>query len=658
MTQGPVLDPPREQEIREELQRLVLADLHGPLRGDDEEFSGENPIDRYPLGRLAPRGVVLEPDTHDGLAAADAGDTSEVDPEPSAPNVPSLNPSAVGFTAHIESWASELHLTAKWARYELGTSEREETLGRRLWRRVPQGGTIRVQLSEGLLAPLAPDPDQPDVVVRGRARRHHGNWLVSMFLENGQSQPNRARHAPSWIFQVQLSATGPDDRAVFLPRPERPNGGDPEDVAEQQRLAMAYRFHPEFASGSGAAVHAVIDRNNPLRATQIHLRTVPDYEVPATDVPNADTDPDLAELTDLELEMKRLAELAETSADSLAAALRPLVLGYRAWIKRKAADIDEPGEQLVNYAATARDNLTAATRAADRIEAGIDLLARDDIARRAFGFANRAMYLQRVHTQVAAKRRGDSQRGLDDTVAEVDSAGSQRWRPFQLAFVLLNLASLADPRHPERSEDSGQAIADLLWFPTGGGKTEAYLGLTAFTIAVRRLQPRYGDLDGAAGIAVVMRYTLRLLTIQQFERATTLICAAELLRRADSSTWGDLPFRIGMWVGARVTPNTTDKAEEWLKQRRRAHGPMARGQGSPHQLSSCPWCGSEIDSGRDIVVHKAYQRTLVLCPDVSCPFGTVLFADNRPDAEERRGLPVLVVDEEIYRHPPSLLIGT
>ncbi len=654
-----MLDVPREQEIRDELQRLVLADLHGPLGGDDEEFTGEeNPIDRYPLGRLAPRGVVLEPDTHDELAAADAGDPSEADPEPSAPNVPSLNLSAVGFTAHIDGRVSELHLTAKWARYERARSEREETLGRLLWRRVQQGGTVRVQLAEGLLLPLAPDPDQPDVVVRGRARRHNGNWLVSVFLENGQSQPNRSRHPPSWIFQVQLSATGPDDVAVFLPRPDRPNGGDSDDLAEQQRLAMAYRFHPEFASGSGAAVHAVIDGHNPLRAKQIHIRTVPDYEIPATDVPSADTDPDLAELADLELEMKRLAELAENSADELAAALRPLVLGYRAWITRKAADIDEPSEQLADHAAAARDNLTAATRAADRIEAGIDLLVRDDIARRAFGFANRAMYLQRVHTQVAAKRREDPQRGVVDTVADIDAAGRQRWRPFQLAFVLLNLAALADPRHPERSEDSKQAIADLLWFPTGGGKTEAYLGLTAFTIAVRRLQPRYGDLDAAAGIAVVMRYTLRLLTIQQFERATTLICAAELLRRADASTWGDLPFRIGMWVGARVTPNTTDKAEDWLKQRRRARGPVVRGQGSPHQLSSCPWCGSKIDAGRDIVVHKAYRRTLVLCPDVSCPFGTVLFADNGPDAEERRGLPVLVVDEEIYRHPPSLLIGT
>jgi hypothetical protein len=276
VTEQPVLDIPQEREIRDELARLLLADLHGPLGGDDEEFSGENPIDRYPLGRLAPRGVVLEPDTHDDLAAADAGDASEVDPEPSAPNVPSLNPSALGFTAHVEDQTFELRATAKWARYDFAPSEREETLGKRMWRRVQQGGTVRLRLTEGLLDPQAPVPDQPDAVVRGHARKHNGNWLVSLFRENRQSEPDRRRHAPSWIFQAQLSATGTDDRAVFLPRPERPNGGDHEDAAEQQRLAMAYRFHPEFAVGSGVAVHADVTQDNPLRANEIHTRTVPD----------------------------------------------------------------------------------------------------------------------------------------------------------------------------------------------------------------------------------------------------------------------------------------------------------------------------------------------------------------------------------------------
>jgi hypothetical protein len=95
-----------------------------------------------------------------------------------------------------------------------------------MWRRLRRGGTVRLRLAEGLLAPQAPGPEQPDVVVRGRCRRHNGNWLVSLFLENRQSEPSRRRHAPLWIFQVQMSATGGDDRPVFLPRPERRGGGD------------------------------------------------------------------------------------------------------------------------------------------------------------------------------------------------------------------------------------------------------------------------------------------------------------------------------------------------------------------------------------------------------------------------------------------------
>jgi hypothetical protein len=112
--------------------------------------------------------VVLEPDTQDDLAAAEAGDASEVDPEPSAPNVPSLNPSALGFTAHVDGQAAELHVTATWARYEFIPSEREETFGKRMWRRSQHGGTVRLRLVERSLDPRAPDPDQPDVVVRGR----------------------------------------------------------------------------------------------------------------------------------------------------------------------------------------------------------------------------------------------------------------------------------------------------------------------------------------------------------------------------------------------------------------------------------------------------------------------------------------------------------
>ena len=161
----------------------------------------------------------------------------------------------------------------------------------------------------------------------------------------------------------------------------------------------------------------------------------------------------------------------------------------------------------------------------------------NEAALAAFRFANQAMYLQRVHTLAAEARTRDSTLSLDEALTSVDEPKNHSWRPFQLAFVLLNLPALADPTHPDRA-DGGTALADLLWFPTGGGKTEAYLGLTAFVLAIRRLQEGLGGLDARAGVAVLMRYTLRLLTIQQFQRAAALICACETIRRADPAVWG------------------------------------------------------------------------------------------------------------------------
>jgi hypothetical protein len=144
-------------------------------------------------------------------------------------------------------------------------------------------------------------------------------------------------------------------------------------------------------------------------------------------------------------------------------------------------------------------------------------------------------------------------------MSTIDQPGNCSWRLFQLAFILLNLPGCTDLHHPERGIDPS-AMADLLWFPTGGGKTEAYLGLTAYVLALRRLHGVVEGHRGDQGMTVLMRYTLRLLTLQQFQRATALICACEHLRATalahHDARWGREPFRIGLWVGYRTTPNT------------------------------------------------------------------------------------------------------
>jgi hypothetical protein len=642
--QSAVLVPPAPAAIRDELQRLVVADLRGPLGGEFEEFGREAPTERYLLARLAPRGTVIEPDEQEENPAADGTDPAEPPPEPAAPNITSLSPSSLGCTVYLAGNTTELTATASWASYERVASE-YDTGPSMLWRRKPAHGQATVTLKDGELAVQELNPDCPHVVVRGRARRYQGDWLVSLFLVNAQPKPS-GRGDAYWLFQVELKLTTPAGDPAFLPRPESVSGGDAADRAEQRRLAMAHRHTPEFATGHGAAVHVTTAQGDPMRAIEVRTEAVPSYEVPFTDVPSADTDSDLPGLASLILDMKDLAEVPD---DNLEAGLTPLVIAYRDWIDVQDATLTAPGRNLSQYVGDARDAITAARLAADRIEAGIELIKADQGARQAFRFANRAMHLQRVHIIAAEARQKDKGLTLEAAVDAVDIRKNRSWRPFQLAFLLLNLPSLTDPAHPERAAGS-TAVADLLWFPTGGGKTEAYLGLTAYTLAIRRLQPDLGGLSSADGVAVLMRYTLRLLTIQQFQRAAALICAAEVIRRSDPATWNTKPFRIGLWVGSRVTPNRTSDAADWLKQQRGAKGAPSRALGSPHQLTACPWCGAGLEAGRDIAVDPVSRRTLVTCPDPLCEFGMNLLHDD--------GLPVVVVDEEIYRLLPSLVIGT
>ena len=158
-------------------------------------------------------------------------------------------------------------------------------------------------------------------------------------------------------------------------------------------------------------------------------------------------------------------------------------------------------------------------------------------------------------------------------------------RPFQLAFFLLNLESIIDPTSRERH------IVDLIWFPTGGGKTEAYLGISAFTIFLRRLRHR----DKGKGTAIIMRYTLRLLTAQQFQRASTLICACEFIRRENPDLFGESSISIGLWIGSSSTPNSLSEAEAALD--RLTSGAVRE---NPFQVLSCPWCGTRLTKDRGI----------------------------------------------------------
>lgn len=307
--------------------------------------------------------------------------------------------------------------------------------------------------------------------------------------------------------------------------------------------------------------------------------------------------------------------LASVDLPRLKSLLSVVPVAYRRWLddqERSVSDKEGKAELAPDLAARARLHIADARQLADRMERGVLLLQEDPVALEAFRLAQRAMCIQR--------RWGSPKKP------------QMSWRPFQLAFQLLTLRSIARPKLGDGRPDPERETMDLLWFPTGGGKTEAYLGLTAFTILHRRLRhPEAAD-DGA-GVGVLMRYTLRLLTVQQFERAARLVLACEYLRRTvpdGQKRLGTKAFSVGLWVGSAATPNRLEDAEKEAENVR--------------QLARCPACGTR---DRALFVWDVKRSgTRLTCKAPTCDLRTF----------DRLG--VWTVDEEIYAEKPSLVIGT
>lgn len=653
---------PSPLQLRAKLEDMVRRDLLGPAGKSDEEVDERAVRGRYILGLLAPRGQTILPDDQDDLPAGGADTEQDGRADPAAMQTASMLPSSIGLSFNVDLAAEAIAVTARWGQYRRAASETltdDKGDPRPIWKRQQIEATSSFPLAPGQLGPWYPVPDGPEVYVRGICRKRDTAWSVTLFLINAQHEPKDLKDE-AWVFQPELIVAAPDSAPIFVKRqlPVQLNTGSPEDRA----MEMLYRRHVEFAVGHGVAVQAKIlhfvqnDRRGDdeilhfvqndkgggwERAVALRTEVMPTYEVERMEPP------DPAEVPPLAQAVLDMADLAALQMGQFAAALAPLAAAYAGWIAAQEARLADPTPDLVPFAGEAAANLDACRAALARIRAGSALLDSDPRAALAFIFANRAMQMQRVRSIYTRLVR----QGKPADLTTLDVPANRTWRPFQLAFILLNLPGLADPAHPERTETE-HLSADLLWFPTGGGKTEAYLGLAAFAMGIRRLQGALGGLSAAAGVTVLMRYTLRLLTLQQFQRATALICACELLRQEEPARWGDEPFRIGLWVGQRSTPNWTRDSAEAIKS---AHNLGWRGGGTPHQLTNCPWCGQPIVPGRDIRVETYEQgrgRTFQYCSD---PLGQCPFSFRRSPGE---GIPIVVVDEEIYRRLPSLLIAT
>jgi Helicase conserved C-terminal domain len=641
---------------REELVGILERELLGPLHGPEEVLDGAPDV-VYLVGRIAPqkltgKGDPAEADT--GEPATDVGDADEATEDRGVPvsgegddgpdgeedNVEDepqrrglMIPASMGLRCQIPADLERFTVTASWGKYDPATDESERK-GRR-YKRTPIEITKTIAVAD--LDPVkTTDVSLQDEVVL-RIDRHDdtasGRRLVELALCNDRETPRRIP-VNAWLYQTKLMVTA--DRAdVFLPVCDPLLDDFAEEDDELRRLNLQYRDRLEFAVGRTCSVDWKVAEGK-RRASAVWTTWLPVCETPQVkaDEINATLD---------------MTELAKASVAELRQGLSPIVDRYGDWLDEEELQARDLPEHLRGEGL---DAVAEARKVQQQLAAGLEHLLTDEEALRCFRFMNKVMADQRIQSQVARRRAANPAESIDEAREKVLDGGksAHSWFTFQLAFVLMQLPLLTDPAAAKRSGDL--ATAQLLFFPTGGGKTEAYLGLAAYAFAIRRRQQVLdtpdGPLDGRAGVTVLMRYTLRLLTAQQFQRATALICAAELARLADKATWGEEQFRIGLWVGTDVSPKRFDEARKQLERAAASGGGYRL---TVLQIQRCPWCGAPITS-RDVEAKLANRRIYVYCGDelAECPFAA--------GGQAKEGLPVLTVDEEIYRLAPAFVIAT
>ncbi len=599
-------------EARKRLVTWLRKQLIGP---SSESSLRMSPLDRYPTGVLHP----IDPD----VSGIDPASTTQEEAEPTLLDEEDdptdsdddsgdrrlgqpvrrrryVPPSSVGFSFFVRG-AARLSITASASIYR-SNDDRDEH-GR--FRPIEY---VRQELPEEPVTwcgSTSASESRTDIWdgcagVDVRERPHNDGQILTVTLCNRKEldqdvAPNLKTRDRVYkaLFEARLECLIESGELVEYPRVEASLLTE-----EEQELELQYREQRIYAIGHGAAANWDV---SPGRTAQIRSEFMPETEVPMMTV-NTGGD-------DAVLSLKYLADTPDTDK------LEHFVNGYADWIgeqERIATKFSEKDQRL------AADRICANMQVAlDRMRECIEMLRTDRLASESFRIANQAMLAQMSQADRIAGKETDP--------------GAYRWRPFQLAFLLTVMVSTI------HEDDEFRDFLDLIWFPTGGGKTEAYLGLIAFLIAWRRAKFP----DSGRGTTALMRYTLRLLTRQQFERAARMIFALELIRRRNSERLGDDPIDIGIWVGNEISPNHYEEARDIVEQ-------IRQGKSDARYrllLERCPWCGKPFDPARG---YRATDNEFNFqCTNRECAFG-----------EDARALPCNVVDDALYDRPPSLLIAT
>jgi hypothetical protein len=472
-----------------------------------------------------------------------------------------------------------------------------------------------------------------------------GTSLLTVCLINRTESLGNEKLDSLCLFQSAFNVFFKKDDKILssiLPYPEGENFDSLDD--EEKSIALLYRNNKTFAIGHGCS--ADWGEVNENKVSMVKTEFIPTYETKSMtpDIRREDG-------SEIKVSMKDLAGL-NTNNDGFSQ-LEEIIKLYRSWIQKQRERVHTLDPK---FHKVANNNLNICEECADRMENGLNYIKSDPDALKAFQLANHAILLQQISgTEKRIGEIGDGQLVFNKSYKEPNfdqlPKNKGNWRAFQIAFILMSIISAGEKDSEERD------IVDLIWFPTGGGKTEAYLGLAAFSMFMRRIKN-----PDDTGVEVLMRYTLRLLTADQFQRSSRLICAMEYLRQQHVDLLGTEEFSIGIWLGSDTTPNTNDEALKVLRKIKRGNF-----EDNPFILNSCPWCGAKLGEYK-VKNSKAQSNTRgrmkkrknneatflgykelgdrveIYCPDHHCPF--------------HNHLPVYLVDEDIYIKRPTLIIGT
>ena len=584
----------------------LIKEIRGPRYGTNEILTS-NPYTEYVTGVLIPKGCkTIEPIPDSEQTRPENDDTLHEDEErvdddtftvPSELD-PQMKPKSFGVSFMVDGSTSELAICVSWARYKQIIDDKKSQTGKnssedkkKNWQRFPHLKILYLKTNK-LANENHPVYEGEDgkIFINMRVIPLEGtvkHIIISLINDLNATECKGEEITQTAIFQPSIRINIKGDGKLIPPKSDK-----------KTALEYLYKDQPVLARGHMcSAIWKSVEFQYHVDPAIIwpesgHCKEAADFIycdirsefIPLHPSPGPDfTWSDSGSVQKPEFSAYKLSEMWQT--EDIEKYLSPIIQAYQKWISENEAALEKGTYENTNIS---KEIIESQKKGLQRLKSGIDCLKQNEDARLAFCFANRVLWLQNIWKSKKSISNAD---------------GDFPWRPFQLAFFLTCLESLYNQNSDYRD------VLDLLWVPTGGGKTEAYLAIMAFTIALRRRNAATGKTESkfdssGSGVSIITRYTLRLLTVQQFRRTLLMIIAAEYLRVikcnekhgwrpqlspfTDDWLFGEIRFSVGMWVGGSVSPNHLRTVENGAITALKINAT----EGEPAQIVKCPVCGS------------------------------------------------------------------